>query len=712
MKLEAEILEEVKKNVQGMQFKTLAKKLKMFREKDKATLRICLNNLESARIITFNHNKDIITVATINDFIYKGIIKIDKKTGCGYLKSAGKRFIIRNDYLNGALNGDTVLIKSSNIDCEGRIIAFVDKIVERKNETINCIYRSDKLIPLSSEKQELKVNKNELKKIKENTIVKVKLNKSTNILAEYIENTIDYNDKYYLEKSIALKHGFPLEFSKETIAEVDNITDEISDEEISKRLDLRDLPIITIDCDDTKDMDDAVYAKQLENGNYELIVSIAHVSHYVNENNTPHLYNEACERGCSVYIDDYVDPMLPPKLSNDICSLNPEVDRLTISTIMEIDKNGKIVSGRIAKSIIRSKAKMKYSVVNNYIEDNESVPGYQNELGNQIKTLKVVSDIIEKNLVKLGKKNFTSNETEVKSDEFNQPIEFFKRSIGDAEKIIENCMIISNMYMAEYFMEEPFIYRIHDLPDEERLALVIDELNNKNYANLFKREFGVDNLNLLLDKISNIEDKEERAIISNLLLRCMSRAKYSTNNIGHYGLGLANYCHSTSPIRRLPDLLIQRLIDLKLSNNKPFSKNEREKIIRKLNFLCYKANSREIEEDAAEKESLKIKMINYMKNHTEELFTATITDIGSEKIYLLLNNNVTGFATIDDILFGSFTFNCKKNILCDNLKGTKLSTGDKLIVYYNGEEKENLLEFMVKDKFKQKSRTLTLNRIK
>ena len=709
MKLEAEILEEIKKNVQGMQFKTLAKKIKMFSEKDKAELRKCLNNLASERLITINRNKDIISVATVNDFIYKGIITIDKHTGYGYLKSNGKVFIIRHDYLNGALNGDTILIKSSNEYYEGKIIAFVDKIVERKELTLTSIYKNGKVTALSS-KQEIKINSEETKSIAENTIINVKLH--NNLIGEFISEQVDPEDKYYLEKSIALKYGFPLEFSKEAMTEVDNISEEITEEELNGRLDLRGLPIITIDCDSTKDMDDAVYARKLENGNYEIIVSIAHVAHYVNPNATPHLFKEACERGCSVYIDDFVIPMLPQKLSNGICSLNPDVDRLTISTIIEIDKQGNIINGRITRSIIKSIAKMKYTVVNHYLEDPASVPGYQNELGKQINILNEISEILENNLKKQGKKDFISNEIEIKCDEFNQPTGFESRSTGKAQKLIENFMIYANMYQPEHFMDYPFIFRIHDIPNEEKLERIIDELKNNNYASLIKKDIDADNLYLLLDKINKIEDNEEKVILSNMLLRCMSRAKYSTSNIGHYGLGLANYCHSTSPIRRLPDLLLQILFYLKEDNKKHLSKSEKANILNKLNRLCIKANLREVAEDDVEKESQKIKMINYMKNHIGENLTATITDIGSERIYLTLDNNISGFSSLEDILFGSFIYNGKKNVLIDEYKGTKLSIGDKVSVYYNGDEKNNILEFMVSNKIKQISRTLALSNAK
>ena len=706
MKLEAEILEEVKKNVQGIQFKTLAKKLKMFNEKEKAELKICLNNLASARLVTINHNKGIISIGNKNDFIYKGIITIDKHTGYGYVKSEGKIFIIRHDYLNGALNGDTVLIKSSNNYYEGKIIAFVDKIVERKELTLKAVFRNSKVVTLDSN-EEIKINPKETNNVKENTIINVKLH--NNSMADYISDIIDPTDKFYLEKSITLKYGFPIEFSKEAIKEVDSISDEISDEEISQRLDLRDLPIVTIDCDGTKDRDDAVYVEKLKNGNYKLIVSIAHVSKYVNPNNTPHLFKEACERGCSVYVDDYVNPQLPPKLSNGICSLNPDVDRLTLSTILEIDKNGNIIKGDIVKSIIRSKAAMKYSVVNKYLEDNESVPEYQNELGDQIKLLMELCDIQEKYLNKNGKKNFTSSEIEITSDDFNQPTEFNKRSTGKAQRLIENDMIYANMYLPEYFNDYPFIFRIHDIPNEEKLEIIIDELKNNNFSSIIKKDFDADNLDLLLNKITNIEDIEERTILSNQLLRCMSRAKYSTTNIGHYGLGLPQYCHSTSPIRRIPDLLLQILFDLKDNKKHNLSKSVKAKILSMLNYLCIKANSREIAENDVEKEALKIKMMNYMINHIGEHYIATITDIGSEKIFLTLDNNIYGFAALDDILFGSFKYNGNKNILIDEFKGIKLSIGDKLTVYYNGDEKDKILEFMVENKIKQKCRTHTLN---
>jgi ribonuclease R len=704
--LEKGILKVVKDNKNGIKFKTLARKLRIFNEKDKENLKKKLNNLASYQKITYDKKKGIIALAPVVQR-YKGIIKIDKTSKNGLLISGGKAFIIKSEYLNGALNGDYVIIKTSGEFYNNTVIAIVDEIISRKNGFVNCEYENDRLFFVDNASQEVKIPKSKLKDYNNGDIVKIKIDESQkNDLkpeSESIEKVLEKNDKYYLQKKTALSYGFPLEFSKKALEESENIPTMVSENDIQNRLDLRSLPIITIDCDNTKDMDDAVYVEKLDNGNYKLYVSIAHVDHYINPLKTPALDKEAAQRGCSVYLDPTVFPMLPAKISNGICSLNPFEDKLTLTTIVEIDKGGNIVDGEIVRSVINSKAKMKYSVVNNYFADNNNVPQYQNELGKQLYIQKELSDIIGKHLDKYGKKEFVNNEIEVNMDQNDNPVEFANRKSGIAEKIIENFMIYANIYVATTFLElnEPCIYRIHELPNEEKLMEICNEIKGNSCINMIKGELQIDNLDLFLKRLTQKGSLTNQTIISNLLLRCMARAKYSTNNCGHYGLGVETYCHSTSPIRRYSDLIIQRLIDARIDKDKiqqMQAEKDDEILTDELNRICNVINEREIAEDQAEKELLKMQMIQFMSQHLGEVFTATISNIGPARIDLILENNITGIANLNDIMSGSFKYSSSKNCVMDVYSGKKLCIGDKVSVYTNGAGKNGILEFIVDDR--------------
>jgi ribonuclease R len=706
--LEKAILKVVKENKSEIKFKILAKKLRIFSEKDKENLRKKLNNLEAAKKIIYDPKKGLIGMMPIVQR-YKGIIKIDKTSKNGLLISAGKVFIIKNENLNGALNGDCVYIETTGEFYNNRALAIVDTIVSRKDNYVNCEYENNKFFSVDNSNQEVKLPKAILKDCNDGDIIKVKIDQAKSISLKCdeddVEKILDGNDKYYLQKKTALSYGFPLDFSKGAMEEADNLPVTITEDEIKKRLDLRNLPIITIDCDSTKDMDDAVYAEKLPNGNYKLYVSIAHVNHYINPETAPILDKEANMRGCSVYLDPTVFPMLPARISNGICSLNPDEDKLTLTTIVEIDKNGTIVDGGIYHTVIKSRAKMKYSVVNEYLNDPESVPMYQNELGDQLVLLQNLSEIMGKNLERNGKKEFVNNEIEVNIDENNNPINFASRKDGAAQKIIENCMIYSNIYVATTFLElnEPCIYRIHELPNEEKLIEIANEIKSNNCISMIQGELQIDNLELFLKRLTKKGNLTNQIIISNLLLRCMARAKYSTNNCGHYGLGLETYCHSTSPIRRYSDLIIQRLIDTRIAkNNSQIKENnsELEELTSQLDNICATINEREIAEDQAEKELLKIQMIQFMSQHIGETFAATISNIGPTRIDLILDNNIIGIASLNDIMSGSFKYNPQKNIIIDAFTGKKLSIGNKVFVHVNSAGKNGTLEFIVEDREK------------
>lgn len=366
--------------------------------------------------------------------------------------------------------------------------------------------------------------------------------------------------------SIVYKYGIEVEFNDEVKNELNAIPDSVSEEETKNRVDLRNEIIFTIDGDDTKDIDDAISIEKLENGNYKLGVHIADVSYYVKEKTA--LYETAMERGTSVYLADRVIPMLPHKLSNGICSLNPNVDRLAISCIMEIDNNGKLISHDIFESVIKSRIQMTYKKVNKVLEENIIPEGYE-EFADKLRLMQELADILRKMKIKRGYIDFDIDESKIIVDDTGKAIDVTLRNRGTGEKLIEDFMIMANETVAEHIAAYeflPFIYRIHGEPSEEKITQFISYVSACGYklTGKFKDIKPSDMQNIL----SQLKDTKEFSIFSDLLLRCMQKAVYDTNNIGHFGLGSRCYTHFTSPIRRFPDTTVHRLLRKYLFNGK------------------------------------------------------------------------------------------------------------------------------------------------
>ncbi len=341
------------------------------------------------------------------------------------------------------------------------------------------------------------------------------------------------------------------------MAEVEKLPSEVKEEEMVGRRDLRDKTIFTIDGADTKDIDDAISLDMLENGNYSLGVHIADVSYYVKEGSE--IYQEAMERGTSVYLADRVIPMLPHKLSNGICSLNEGVDRLAMSCVMEIDSKGNVVSYDIFESVIRSRKKMTYTDVNKIIEENIIPEGYEPFADTLIK-MEELAQILRKHKVERGYIDFGIDESKIIVDETGKAIDIKLRNRGKGENLIEDFMIAANETVATciYFMELPFIYRVHGEPNEEKINSFLTFVSSLGYTLSGKiKDMHPKTMQSILNQL---KDKKEFHILSSLLLRSMQKAVYDTDNIGHFGLASERYTHFTSPIRRFPDTTVHRLL--------------------------------------------------------------------------------------------------------------------------------------------------------
>ena len=446
--------------------------------------------------------------------------------------------------------------------------------------------------------------------------------------------------------SIALRHGIEIDFSDDVLRELESIPSVVSEEEKKGRTDLTSEMIFTIDGDDTKDIDDAISIKK-NNDNYVLGVHIADVSHYVKMGSA--LYNAAFTRGTSSYLADTVIPMIPHKLSNGICSLNPEVERLSISCVMTINPKGRIIDYDIFPSVIKSRKQMTYKNVNKILEEDIIPEGYE-EYVDTLKLMAELAKILRAEKTARGYIDFGIDEAKIVQDENGKAIDVVKRERGIGENLIEDFMIAANETVATHVsnMDLPFIYRVHDVPNSEKI---------EDFKNLVKQMGYKINTNLskitpltMQSILNELRDKKEFSILSDVLLRSMKKAIYSTNNIGHFGLASANYTHFTSPIRRFPDLTVHRLLRTYLFENRI----DMETINYNSKYLIDVAtNSSETEVAAteAERDVLDMKMAEYMEDHIGEEYDGIISGVTNFGMFVKLDNLVEGLvhiSTLDD----------------------------------------------------------------
>lgn len=445
--------------------------------------------------------------------------------------------------------------------------------------------------------------------------------------------------------SIIKSSNIPTEFSDDVMKQVEGIENEVSSKDMAGRMDIRSWQTVTIDGIDAKDLDDAVSIKK-EGDKYILGVHIADVTNYVTENSP--LDKEALKRGTSVYLVDRVIPMLPHKLSNGICSLNANVDRLALSCIMEIDDKGSVVGHKIAETVINVNKRMDYPTVKLILEDEDEEAIENNkELIGMFKLMEELALILRTKRHSRGSIDFDFPESKIILDQYGHPIEIKPYDRNTATKIIEDFMLIANETIAEdYFWQElPFVYRIHDNPDPEKMLKLSLFINNFGYAIKSSQEdIHPKELQKLLEKI---DGTDEESLISRLTLRSMKQAKYSTVGTGHFGLATKYYCHFTSPIRRYPDLQIHRIIKENLHGNM------NEKRIKHYNSIlpgvALQSSVTERRAEEAERDTDKLKKVEYMTKHIGEEFTGVISGITNYGMYVELPNTVEGMIRVTEI---------------------------------------------------------------
>ena len=627
-----------------------------------------------------------------NSNLRKGILRMNKK-GFGFVEVSGEEedIFIAPDNINKALNNDTVIVeilsKSSGEKREGRIV----KTLERDLSTIvgEIYFKKDKGYIIPDDKKldiQLEIDRDKSHGAVDGhkVVVKILRNITKNRYKGEVVRIIGHkNDPGVDILSIVCKYEINDTFPEEVIEELDSIPEEVREQDKKGRKDLTDVTIFTIDGDDTKDIDDAISIEKLKNGNYKLGVHIADVSYYVKEGSP--LDKEAMDRGTSVYLVDRVIPMLPHKLSNGICSLNPGVERLAISCVMEIDNNGKTVDYEIFPSIIKSRLQMTYKKVNQVIEKNEIPEGYE-PFVNDLKLMDELSQIIRKAKINRGYIDFDVDEAKIIVDENCHPTDIVLRNRGRGENLIEDFMIQANECVAThiFYMDLPFIYRVHEYPKEEKIRDFISFVQSLGYTVKFNTKDispkAIQNL------INQLKDKKEFKVLSSLLLRNMQKAIYLPQNLGHYGLASKCYTHFTSPIRRYPDTTVHRLLRTYLFND-DMSNQTINKWQEKLVYIAENSSFKERESVECEREVEDMKMAEYMEDHIGEEYKGIISGVTNFGMFIQLDNLVEGLIHVNDMK-DYFSFDEVTQSLIGERTKEKFTLGDEVLIKVKAASKE------------------------
>ena len=631
-----------------------------------------------------------------NSHLLKGRLSVNKK-GFGFVIVDGRDEDIYIDAknMNGALNNDLVVVEElkgqNGKKTEGRVV----KVLKKENNLIVGEYKiidgNPHFIPDDKKlRMEIILDNKDLDDLVDGHKIQVSIVKEMGkykYLGEVVKIIGHKNDPGVDILSIIYDHGINDVFTDEVMEEVNALPSEVLDSDRKGRKDLTDMTIFTIDGDDTKDIDDAISISK-KGENYILGVHIADVSYYVKEGTA--LYKEAYSRGTSVYLVDRVVPMLPHKLSNGICSLNPNVDRLAISCIMEITPNGKIVSHDIFESIIRSRIQMTYKKVNKILNDEETPEGYE-PFKDDLKLMWELAKILRKEKLARGYLDFDVDEPKILVDENCKPYDVVLRERGKGENMIEDFMIAANETVAEhvFYMGLPFVYRVHEVPDNEKVEEFLNSISMLGYHVVGDRNFVYPkSMKKILDQL---RDKEGFEILSTLLLRCMKKAVYKPENLGHYGLASKCYTHFTSPIRRFPDTTVHNLLR-KYIFNEPNDK-ELNRLIEywdeNLPALCDHASEKERDSIDCERDVESMKMAEYMENHIGEEYEGTISSIMNFGLFVQLDNMIEGLVHISEIKGDYYTFDETTHTLRGEKKGKMYKLGQKVRVVVTNASKEN-----------------------
>src|SRR6476620_9703 len=615
----------------------------------------------------------------------KGVIDITR-SGMGFVivENMPVDVIVRPADLNTALHGDLVRIKIKEEKKGGKRMQGIVSDVLRRKQTefmgtmqINdnsdgkgfgfFIAESDKPMP------DIYVPKQNLNGAKDNDRVIVRMleweNGGKRPLGEVLSVLDKEDSNDVVMKEILLENGFPLEFPEEAMEEAARIPDQIPNAEIKKRKDFRHVLTFTIDPVDAKDFDDAVSFRLLKNGNYEIGIHIADVAHYVEEDTV--LDKTAYGKATSVYLPDRVNPMLPEHISNVLCSLRPNEDKLTFSAIFQVSPKGQIKQHWLGKTIIHSDHRFTYEEVQEIIESKEGI------YAEQLLVLNNLAQRFRKQRFKNGAINFSSQEVRFKLDENKKPVGIIIKESKEAHQLIEEFMLLANRTVAgdlsKIKVKEkplPFPYRVHDNPDEEKLIPFVV------FARKFGHKFDTSSPDAIASSFNqmliDVHGKPEQHVLEQLGIRTMAKAKYATENIGHYGLGFENYCHFTSPIRRYPDVMVHRVLQQVIEQNILIDKKIDEK--------CKHCSERERAAMDAERAANKYKQVEYMQNFLGEEFEGVISGVASFGFWVeTVEHKCEGLVTLNSLLdFDDFRHVESDYCLVGQRSGRKFRMGDKV----------------------------------
>lgn len=614
--------------------------------------------------------------------------------GFGFVSIEGEEedIFIPESQVHGAFHMDTVQVAITSENTGRRREGTITKIISRGTTRIVCTYEksktfgfavpdnpkfgSDIFIPQERSKGAVSGHK----VVVEITDYGKEGRKPEGKVVEIIGHI---NDPGTDIMSIVKVYDLPVEFSEKIMHQVENVSNEVSTADMAGRMDFREWQTVTIDGEDAKDLDDAITLTK-EGDNYKLGVHIADVSNYVQEHSA--LDVEALSRGTSVYLVDRVIPMLPHKLSNGICSLNAGENRLTLSCVMTIDPKGNVIDHTIAESVIKVDRRMSYTSVKKILEDHDEneIREYEN-LVPMFELMRELAAILRKKRMKRGSIDFDFPETKIVLDEKGKPIEIKPYERNVATKIIEDFMLIANETVAQdYFWQElPFVYRTHDNPDTEKIKKLSTFINNFGYSiHIGQDEVHPKELQKLLQKI---DGTPEEALISRLTLRSMKQAKYTTMSTGHFGLATPYYCHFTSPIRRYPDLQIHRIIKDNLRGRMNAKKIEHyDKILPE---VAKHSSEMERRADEAERETDKLKKVEYMSERIGEVFEGVISGVTEWGFYVELPNTVEGLVHVTTLVDDYFHYNESTYELVGEVTNIRYKLGQRVHVMVTGTDR-------------------------
>ena len=618
---------------------------------------------------------------------YDGIYRKNQK-GFGFVRLEDQEdeiYISKENSLN-ALNGDRVLIEileeSNKVkSAEGKVV----RILKHEKDTVVGIFQNNKsfgfVVPDDrSFGTDIFISKKNFGKARDNHKVLVKITKypqnGKNAEGKIIEVLGNVNEAGVDMLSLIKEYNLPSTFPEEVVQEAEKFGDTIDEKDIPNRVDFRDREIFTIDGEDAKDLDDAVRVEKLDNGNYKLEVHIADVSHYVKENSL--LDREALIRGTSIYMLGRVIPMLPRELSNGLCSLNEGEDRYTLSCIMEIDQKGNVVSGEVVKGIIKVTKRMSYNDVQAILDGNETVINHYEPYIQEFKNMEELAIILKNRRMEQGYLNLDIPESKIGLDIDGKVVSVGKYETSFANEIIEQFMLSANETIAEkfYWLQAPFIYRVHEKPDIEKIQELNKFLINfglkikANKDNIYPKEFA--------KILGETKGKEEEKVVSNLVLRTLKLARYEAENKGHFGIASKYYCHFTSPIRRYPDLFIHRVISKYLEENYDVKENWIEEHQKQAEDRAKQSSEREKIATKVEREAEDLKKAEYMESRIGEEYEGIVSSITSFGMFVELENTIEGLIRFDDLGDEYFIYDEDRKQLIGEHSNKVYKIGDKV----------------------------------